>query len=213
MNNLLNSLKEYFETTPREKVLEDWAKSAEFDSVSPTVDEFLHNTWESVRYLENIQKKQELNMTIQDLIKTYPNDYELGEAVRKIYSNPDITFLSEDRKSYISIEDKWKEIKTSMGWSNEEKDYEILSFYHNGSFYAKGYFCDSNDAVFYGLLRDDMKSIEVNSMRRLSDGAVFRVGNIVKFPYLRALQITKILPTGYICHKEISRYITTVQHA
>jgi hypothetical protein len=37
-------LKQYFEETPREKILEDWAKSAEFDNVGPTVDDFLNNT-------------------------------------------------------------------------------------------------------------------------------------------------------------------------
>jgi hypothetical protein len=44
MNIFFEELKKYFEVTPREKVLEDWAKSAEFDNVGPTVEEFLHNT-------------------------------------------------------------------------------------------------------------------------------------------------------------------------
>jgi hypothetical protein len=33
-NNFFKSLQKYFKETPREKVLEDWAKSAEFDNVS-----------------------------------------------------------------------------------------------------------------------------------------------------------------------------------
>jgi hypothetical protein len=37
-------LKQYFEETPMEKVLEDWAKSVEYDNVGPTVNEFLDNT-------------------------------------------------------------------------------------------------------------------------------------------------------------------------
>ncbi len=44
MSNFFEELKKYLEVTPREKVLEDWAKSAEFDKVGPTVEEFLHNT-------------------------------------------------------------------------------------------------------------------------------------------------------------------------
>jgi len=67
--------------------------------------------------------------------------------------------------------------------------------------------------VFDGILRNNMESIIVDSMKRLSDGAVFNVGNIVKFPHLRALPITEILPTGYVCHKEISEYILNVKHA
>jgi hypothetical protein len=43
-SNFYEKLKQYFEETPREKILEDWAKSAEFDNVGPTVDDFLNNT-------------------------------------------------------------------------------------------------------------------------------------------------------------------------
>lgn len=44
MENFLDELKKYFETTSRDKILEDWEKSAEFDKVGPTVEEFLVNT-------------------------------------------------------------------------------------------------------------------------------------------------------------------------
>ncbi len=44
MGNMLEELKKYFETTPREKVLEDWAKTEAFDQVGPTMDEFLTQT-------------------------------------------------------------------------------------------------------------------------------------------------------------------------
>jgi hypothetical protein len=40
----IEELKKYFEVTPRDKVLEDWAKSAEFDNVGPTVEEFLQQS-------------------------------------------------------------------------------------------------------------------------------------------------------------------------
>lgn len=42
-NNFVEDLKKYFEETPRKKVLEDWAKSEEFDEIGPTVEEFLTN--------------------------------------------------------------------------------------------------------------------------------------------------------------------------
>jgi hypothetical protein len=51
-SNFYEKLKEYFKTTPREKVLEDWNKSAHLDNVGPTVDEFIENS-ERER-LENI---------------------------------------------------------------------------------------------------------------------------------------------------------------
>jgi hypothetical protein len=43
-NNFYESLKHYFDTTPREKVLEDWAKSVEHDKIGVTVEKFLDNT-------------------------------------------------------------------------------------------------------------------------------------------------------------------------
>ena len=46
MNNFFEELIKYFEVTPQEKVLEDWAKSAEFDNIGPTVEEFLENSQE-----------------------------------------------------------------------------------------------------------------------------------------------------------------------
>jgi hypothetical protein len=44
MSNFFESLKHYFEVTPRDQVLADWEESAEFDKIGPTVEEFLHNT-------------------------------------------------------------------------------------------------------------------------------------------------------------------------
>lgn len=38
MNNFLEDLKRYFETTPRDKVLEDWAKAEEFDQCGVLVN-------------------------------------------------------------------------------------------------------------------------------------------------------------------------------
>ena len=41
--NFLEELEEYFKNTPREKVLEDWEKSRNCDSIGPTVSEFLNS--------------------------------------------------------------------------------------------------------------------------------------------------------------------------
>jgi hypothetical protein len=44
VNNIIEDLMKYFETTPREKVLENWTKSESFDEIGPTMDEFLEMT-------------------------------------------------------------------------------------------------------------------------------------------------------------------------
>ena len=55
-NNFYEALKHYFNTTPKDKVLEDWDKSAEHDKIGVTVEEFLDNT-----------KKQETLEEVKDL--------------------------------------------------------------------------------------------------------------------------------------------------
>ena len=44
MGSFVEQLKNYFEETPRDKVLADWAESAEFDNITPTVEGFLQNS-------------------------------------------------------------------------------------------------------------------------------------------------------------------------
>lgn len=44
MENFVEELKKYFKEMPREKVLEDWEKTKEWDNVGITVEEFFQNT-------------------------------------------------------------------------------------------------------------------------------------------------------------------------
>lgn len=60
--NFYEKLVEYFKNTPREKILEDWNKTAECDNIGPTVEEFLGNAEETLEqaairlYPDNIIK-------------------------------------------------------------------------------------------------------------------------------------------------------------
>jgi hypothetical protein len=45
-NNLVDELQRYFDETPREKVLDDWRMTADFDSVGITCDEFIKQSEE-----------------------------------------------------------------------------------------------------------------------------------------------------------------------
>lgn len=44
MNNFFEDLKKYFAETPKNEILEVWAKSAEMDNIGVSVDEFLINS-------------------------------------------------------------------------------------------------------------------------------------------------------------------------
>lgn len=48
MENFVEKLKKYFEETPRERALEDWEKTKEWDNVGITVEEFLQNTNDNI---------------------------------------------------------------------------------------------------------------------------------------------------------------------
>jgi hypothetical protein len=41
MDNFLDELKKYFETTSPEQIDADWKKSEEFDKIGPTMNEFI----------------------------------------------------------------------------------------------------------------------------------------------------------------------------
>lgn len=51
--NFLEELKEYFRTTSKEKILEDWNKSQEYDKIGPTVDEYI----QACNVIQNYRKQ------------------------------------------------------------------------------------------------------------------------------------------------------------
>jgi hypothetical protein len=44
MENLIKNLKKYFETNSRDTILEDWAKTKDYDQIDPILDHFLAQT-------------------------------------------------------------------------------------------------------------------------------------------------------------------------
>jgi len=54
MNNFSEKLKEYFENTSQGKILEDWAKSKEYDNIGPTIAEFLISSQQFYPYTNDL---------------------------------------------------------------------------------------------------------------------------------------------------------------
>lgn len=132
-----------------------------------------------------------MDKTIQDLIKMYPNNMELGEAVRKIFGevSPSDDFLIHQLKllngSILTYDDKGECIHRT-------------------------------DGISIDITRNLKESLEdgiypVMAIKRTSDGHIFTLGDKVRFPGVGKVEITEIFPTGYILHKDISRYVTTIQ--
>jgi hypothetical protein len=72
--NFYEKLKEYFGTTPREKVLEDWNKSAHLDNVGPTVDEFIENS-----------AKERLKDAAEEYTNKFYSGYAFKESLNPIF--------------------------------------------------------------------------------------------------------------------------------
>lgn len=69
MNNFLEDLKKYFETTPQNKVLEDWAKTEEFDQCGVLVSTFLE---------QYILSQKEVNITSEMITSKYSPNFNSG---------------------------------------------------------------------------------------------------------------------------------------
>jgi hypothetical protein len=79
--NFFEELKHYFDNTTREKVLQDWAKSAEFETVGVKVEDFLASSIQysctlddppmaCENYKTNINPKESLGFLININIKS-----------------------------------------------------------------------------------------------------------------------------------------------
>jgi hypothetical protein len=113
--NFYEDLVKYFETTPREKVLEDWNKSAHLNNVGPTVDEFLENT----------NKQQE---TLEEDLK-FPIIIENGldylNLTTKIFNNGAKWQQEQDKNKYSEedILDAWElGAKEGLQLTREKKE-------------------------------------------------------------------------------------------
>jgi len=56
MENFTEELEKYFKETPREKVLDDWEKSNEWDKVGPTVEEFIQHVEDNMEDINEFLK-------------------------------------------------------------------------------------------------------------------------------------------------------------
>lgn len=75
MNNFFEDLKKYFETTPREQVLNDWAKSAEFDDVGLTFKEFSES---SHKYYTTVTSSNPNYGNLPNMINEYSPKFTSG---------------------------------------------------------------------------------------------------------------------------------------
>jgi hypothetical protein len=113
--NFYEKLKEYFENTPREKVLEDWNKSAHLDNVGPTIDEFIENSAE-----ERLKDAAETRYgTDMDSIRG-SNVYDLNANVKKGF----IDGVKSDAARDYWYEKFQKEQENKM--YSEEEVFELL---------------------------------------------------------------------------------------
>lgn len=70
--SILDKLKKYFETTPREQIEKDWEACSKYDEVGPTVDEFLESQKESLRLNQKLVNEMS-DEELDELMKPFDN--------------------------------------------------------------------------------------------------------------------------------------------
>jgi len=84
MSDIVDALKKYFAETPREQIMEDWAKSEKYDNVGIPVNDFLAAQEEGMYLIKdgqisdcNIEGSDSIitvkNMTAAEIIEKYGN--------------------------------------------------------------------------------------------------------------------------------------------
>ena len=120
-DNFVEKLKKYFNETPREKVLEDWKKSEEYDKIGPTMDEFMENTKKcrmkidkQKRYLEMEQEFLQITEGMKQepndegvIVCRNPNDvmiFELDLINKELAYNWDVVYKIFSIKFYLKFQ-------------------------------------------------------------------------------------------------------------
>lgn len=133
------------------------------------------------------------------LIKTYPGSVLLGTIVKSDdmnqYVTKNITIFSKEEIEGFS--EFWEEVK--------EKDYEILDIA-----YSSGVICRYESPIITSMYENKDKFIKsflaspagykIHSVKRLSDGEIFTIGDIISgFSFSsRAIKGFEIMPNGKI---------------
>jgi hypothetical protein len=104
-SNFYEDLKKHFENTPREKLLEEWEKSAESDKVGPTVEEFLNHSKQET--LEEAAKNQWGNVHRTGVLGFIEGAKWMKE---RMYSEEEVLDLLNNCRSENPIDvEKWFE--------------------------------------------------------------------------------------------------------
>jgi len=130
-NNFFESLQKYFKETPREKVLEDWAKSAEFDNVSSgreTIEEAAEKYAQELLEANTIQPHQKtwikcifIHVAKSDASRDYWFE-KFQEQDNKLYSEKEVRDLFNLYKEEFSIYRNSQILNVQFEeWFNENK--------------------------------------------------------------------------------------------
>jgi hypothetical protein len=105
-DNFYEQLKNYYKTTPKEQVLEDWSESQEFDKIGPTMEEVIKPRRFFISYISK---------------NNHFGDLSHGSFMYKNNKFPSKNQLIEDiKKDFIEIDSNYKIIITCISELSEE---------------------------------------------------------------------------------------------
>lgn len=112
---IYEKLKSYFDATPMSKVFNDWKRSAKYDEVGPTIDEFVRSNDGQETVLKTKRKsKSELEaMNVDRLLRYYRAERKRWYVARSSYywDTDNVDFLWDHEEGYEkekALFDEWQ---------------------------------------------------------------------------------------------------------
>jgi hypothetical protein len=109
-DNFVEKLEKYFKETPRNKVLEDWGKTKKYDTVGPTIKEFLQNTGENKSVeeqrnydsLKDVYKVEEKSLSLYHYLLVN-NEFNRNKLFHQLTKEELITEYKELVKKHLKL--------------------------------------------------------------------------------------------------------------
>lgn len=121
--NLAENMREYLKNTPRDQVLKAWAKSEKFDSVCPTVDQFLiHSKRVGRRFRlgKQIGRRYMKRYSVHDwLVEFFEQEEARAKEIRKKYDYKIFLSPADADVWETKYKESMKKNQTAPGGSGE----------------------------------------------------------------------------------------------
>lgn len=110
MNTILDNLKSYFQNNSREQIEKDWAQSEKYDSVGPTIDDFIKK--KLIMNLNEVTSKIAIDFALY-----LRENYSVADRYDGCYLDHNIWRINESSEE-LTIEECWNKFVKQYKYGN-----------------------------------------------------------------------------------------------